>query len=145
MAQDDEARLLEFFNCPSTFGEATTRVKHNLYYFRISYSIAILYILLISLLWHPLSMVIFAVFFLGWLAIGYLCNVDPIELINCTIDCHGFLAVLWVLILFALISTGFWLNVLVSILIGSALVGIHSLFRRTEDLYYVEPILTESP
>ncbi|XP_015868261.3 PRA1 family protein E [Ziziphus jujuba] len=129
MAQDDGARLLEFFNCPSTFGEATKRVEHNPYYFRISYSIAILYILLIRILWHPLSIVIFAVCFLGWLAIGYVCNVDPNELINCTIDYHVFMAVLWVLILFALISTGFWLNVLVSILIGSV-----------EDLYYVELI-----
>ncbi|KAH7541974.1 PRA1 family protein F3 [Ziziphus jujuba] len=143
LAQDQDAHLLEFFNCPSTFGKAIMRVKHNLYYFRFSYSIVILFILFTSLLWNPLAIVVFTIFFFGWL-VGYCCNDDPIELINCNVDCRGFLAVFWVLTLFALISTGFWLNVLVSILIGSALVGIHALFRRTDDLYYVELIQRES-
>ncbi|XP_015868259.3 PRA1 family protein E-like [Ziziphus jujuba] len=134
LEQDQEAHLLEFFNCPSTFGEAIMRLKHNLYYFRISYSIVILFILFTSLLWNPLAIVVFTIFFFGWL-VGYCCNDDPIELINCNVDCRLFLAVLWVLTLFALISTGFWLNVLVSISIGFVLAGIHALFRCTDDLY----------
>ncbi|XP_060676329.1 PRA1 family protein E-like [Ziziphus jujuba] len=120
--------LLEFFNCPSTLGEAITRMKHNLYYYRISYSMITLFILLISVLWHPLSIVIFAIFFFGML-IGHCCNQDLIELLK------GFLTVLWVVTPFALLSTGFWLNVLVSISIGCVVVGTHAVFRSTDDQY----------
>ncbi|XP_048324193.2 PRA1 family protein E [Ziziphus jujuba] len=127
MAQDHIGTyLLEFFNCPSTFGEATARMKHNLYYYRISYSTITLFILLISVLWHPLSIVIFAIFFFGML-LGYCCNQDLTELLK------GFLTVLWVVTLVALLSTGFWLNVLVAISIGCVVVGIHAVFRSTDD------------
>lgn len=133
LVQDRGAHYLDFFNCPSTLGEAITRMKHNLDHFRISYSTIIFIILFISLLWNPIAIVIFTISLFFGCLVGYCLSKDPFELLNCNVDCRGFLAVLWVLTLIVLLSTGFWLNVLVSILIGSVLVGIHAVFRI--DLY----------
>ncbi|KAL2510769.1 PRA1 family protein F2 [Abeliophyllum distichum] len=47
------------YSIPQGFSEFTSRLKRNLNYFRVNYAMIILFILFISLLWHPISLIVF--------------------------------------------------------------------------------------
>ncbi|XP_023000399.1 PRA1 family protein F3-like [Cucurbita maxima] len=125
------------FNLPFNFHEAFSRIKNNLAYFRMNYAIIVLIILLLSLLWHPISLIVLAAMLAVWLFLYFLRD-EPLFFFGRLIADRVVLAVLAVLTLAFLFLTNATLNILLSILIGAVLVLIHSAVRKTDDLFLDE-------
>ncbi|KAK9734525.1 hypothetical protein RND81_04G145500 [Saponaria officinalis] len=122
---------------PTTASAAFSRLKINLSYFRMNFSLIILLILFLSLLWHPLSLVVFLLMLLGWIFLFFLRD-EPLVIFRRTIDDRIVIAVLSFFTIFFLLFTGATLNIIISVSAGVAVVLIYSVLRTTEDLYLDE-------
>ncbi|PIN05334.1 hypothetical protein CDL12_22125 [Handroanthus impetiginosus] len=88
---------------------AVAHVKTNLGYFRMNYAIVVLLILFLSLLWHPISLIVFITMMAAWLFLYFLRD-EP-------------------LVIFA------WLITDRVLLVGVVMVLIHAVVRKTDDLF----------
>ncbi|PKA51808.1 PRA1 family protein F2 [Apostasia shenzhenica] len=125
------------FSFPRSIGEAYPRIRTNAGYFAMNYTIIVLLVVFLSLLWHPISLIVFIALMFAWLFLYFLRD-DPVELLGRTIDDRYVLIGLSVVTLVLLLLTNATANILISLLIGLAIVLLHSVLRRTDDLFLDE-------
>ncbi|CAH1442472.1 unnamed protein product [Lactuca virosa] len=124
---------LHSINIPHGFADAISRIKTNFGYFRMNYALIVLVILFLSLLWNPISLIVFVVSMAAWLFLYFLRD-EPLVIFHYTIDDRVVLAVLSVVMVVLLLLTGATMNIILSVLIGLAVVVVHAALRKTDDL-----------
>nr|XP_011468905.1 PREDICTED: PRA1 family protein F3-like [Fragaria vesca subsp. vesca] len=108
---------------PLCFGDVLTRLRYNAAYFRMNYAIVVLLILFLSLLWHPISLIVMLA---AWLFLYFLRD-EPLVLFGSTV----------VTIALLFLTSGM-MNILVALLIVVVVVAVHTMPRKTEDLHVDE-------
>ncbi|CAA2968662.1 PRA1 family F2-like [Olea europaea subsp. europaea] len=127
---------LHCFNLPSA-SSAFSRIKTNLAFFRMNYAMIVLLILFLSLLWHPISLIVFIVMMAIWLFLYFLRD-EPLVIFGRLITDRVVLIVLSLVTIVVLLFTHATINILVALLVGVVLVLIHAAVRKTDDLYVDE-------
>ncbi|KAK7344051.1 hypothetical protein VNO77_13279 [Canavalia gladiata] len=126
---------LSALSLPSSLSEATTRLSYNLTFFIFNYALLLFLIFLLSLIYHPLTIVLFLIVFAAWYFLYFSRDNEPLNFFNLvTLDDRILLLILGVLSVVVLLSTGVLLNLVVSMAVGAAVVCLHGALRSTEDL-----------
>ncbi|KAK1314592.1 PRA1 family protein F2 [Acorus calamus] len=128
---------LHAFSLPHSFRDALSRVRTNLNHFRMNYAIIILFVIFVSLLWHPISLIVFIVMMCAWLFLYFLRD-EPIVVFHRTINDRWVLAVLSVVTLVALLLTHVTANVLGALGVGVFVVVVHAVFKTVDDRFLGE-------
>ncbi|KAL8226195.1 hypothetical protein R6Q57_018752 [Mikania cordata] len=124
---------LQSIHLHNAYSDAIPRIKTNFTYFLTNYVIIMLVILFLSLLWHPISLIVFVILMAAWLFLYFLRD-EPLVIFHHTVDDRVVMAVLSVVTILLLVLTGATMNILFSVLIGVVVVVIHSAIRKTDDL-----------
>ncbi|CAN0830804.1 PRA1 family protein E [Linum grandiflorum] len=114
-----------------------SRIKSNANYFRVNYTMTLLFVLFLGLLWHPVSMIVFILVFIAWffLYLGRGVEDGPVVVLGRSLDDRMLISGLGIVTVVALVMTDVGVNVLVGLIVGVAIVAIHGAFRGDEDLF----------
>ncbi|PIN25135.1 Prenylated rab acceptor 1 [Handroanthus impetiginosus] len=124
------------FSFPESFNAAIQRIQTNTSYFHVNYAIIILFMLFISLLWHPLSLIVFILVMAAWLFLYFLRD-EPVVICGYGVEERVVLVVLSIFTVGLLLLTRTAV-VLAGLALGVVVVLAHGAFRRTSDLAFDE-------
>ncbi|XP_020574013.1 PRA1 family protein F3-like [Phalaenopsis equestris] len=125
------------FSLPLSRGETYLRIRTNVIYFAMDYGFIVLFIVFLSILWHPISLIVFVVVMFSWLFLYFLRD-EPTFLLGLSIYDLHILITQFIYSLAFLLVTGAIMNILISLLIGVVVVLIHAVFRKNDDLFLDE-------
>ncbi|KAJ9171769.1 hypothetical protein P3X46_015087 [Hevea brasiliensis] len=128
---------LQSFNLPFTLSESVQKIKTNVAFFRYNYVIIILFILFLSLLWHPVSLIVFIIMMAAWLFLYFLRD-DPLVVLGIVISDKVVMVILLMATIIMLSLTNVTDNIIVALFLGVVVILVHGAFRNIDDLMFVE-------
>lgn len=125
------------FDKPESVADAFSRMKKNLSYFRMNYAIFMLVVVALSLLWHPISLLVLAILVAAWIYL-YFSRSEPLVIFNRPIGDNQVLIVLGIVTIVALFLTSAGAALITSLVLGVVIICVHAAFRRPDDLFLDE-------
>ncbi|XP_004288927.1 PREDICTED: PRA1 family protein F3-like [Fragaria vesca subsp. vesca] len=122
---------------PSSLNQSIERIRTNVAFFRMNYTIIILAILFISLLWHPISLLLMIVLMAAWLSLYYLHD-KPLMVLDHDIDHRFLMTALFLVTALVLFLTNVKYNIIRALSFGLAFVLVHGALREPEDVFVVD-------
>lgn len=121
---------------PDSLTEAASRIRKNFSYFRINYLSLLAFVLALSLLSHPLSLLVLLCLLASWLFLYLFRPSDqPLVVLGRTFSDRETLGVLVVLTVVVIFLTSVGSLLTTGLMIGLAMVCAHGAFRVPEDLF----------
>ncbi|KAK2406357.1 PRA1 family protein F2 [Trifolium repens] len=117
--------------------EAISRIRVNISYFRMNYTMVMLLILFLSLLWHPISLIVFVLLMAAWLFFYFLRD-QPVILWGRLVDDRLVAVFMAFVTVGLLLLTQATVNIVVAVCVAVVVVVAHAVFRKTEDLFFEE-------
>jgi PRA1 family protein 1 len=117
---------------PRGCAAAYRRARANLAHFSANYALTVLLVVFLSLLWEPVSLLVFLACMVAWLVLYFLRD-EPLALCGRAVGEGAVLAFLSTLTLLLLLLTGATVNILTSLLVGLVVVLLHALLHQTAD------------
>ncbi|KAI3517482.1 hypothetical protein L1887_16697 [Cichorium endivia] len=121
---------------PESFSEATSRIRKNFSYFRVNYTALLAFVIALSLLTHPLSLLVLLCLLAAWIFL-YLFRPSDNPLILCgrTFSDRETLVLLVLSSVIVVFLTNVGSLMISALLIGLAILCIHGAFKVPEDLF----------
>ncbi|XVF35007.1 hypothetical protein REPUB_Repub18cG0107800 [Reevesia pubescens] len=126
---------VQSISLPSNLNDCIQRIITNTAFFRMNYAIIILFLLFLTLLWHPASLIVFIIMMVAWLFLYFLRD-DPVSIEGFVIDDRIMMTGLSLVTIAMLFLTDVTDIIIVGLSIGLAVVLVHGVFRSTDDLFF---------
>ncbi|KAL6977514.1 PRA1 protein B3 [Sarracenia purpurea var. burkii] len=121
---------------PDSLSEAAARIRKNFSYFRVNYIALIAFVLALSLLSHPFSLLVLLCLLAAWLFLYLFRPADqPFVLFGRTFSDRETLGVLVVSTVVVVFLTSVGSLLISALMVGLAIVCAHGAFRVPEDLF----------
>ncbi|XP_050381887.1 PRA1 family protein F1-like [Argentina anserina] len=120
---------------PSSLNQYIQRIRTNIAFFRMNYAIIILAILFISLLWHPISLLVLIIILAAWLFLYFLHD-KPLVVFDHEIHQRFLMAALFLVTTLVLFLTYVKYNIIMALSIGLAFILVHGAIREPEDVAF---------
>ncbi|KAJ4883444.1 PRA1 family protein B3 [Raphanus sativus] len=124
---------------PDSLADAYSRIRRNIPYFKVNYVTIVSLVLALSLLSHPLSLLVLLCLFGAWIFLYLFRQSDqPLSVLGRTFSDRETLAVLVVLTIVVVFLTSVGSLLTTALMIGFGIVCLHGAFRVPEDLFLDE-------
>lgn len=122
------------FAKPESFSDATVRLRKNLSHFRINYSLAVVAVVALSLVLHPVYLFVLAVLLCGWIYL-YLVRTDALVAFGRTFSEREVLLGMSVFTMIVVFMTNVGSILISAVMIGAGFCAAHGAFRVPDDLF----------
>ncbi|KAK9154049.1 hypothetical protein Sjap_001529 [Stephania japonica] len=124
------------FSRPISLSDGASRLRKNLSYFRTNYAALLGAVLALSLLSHPLSLLLLLSLLAAWLFLYLFRPSDhPLVILGRPFSDRETLALLLLLTLFVVFLTSVGSLLISALMVGTGIVCLHGAFRVPEDLF----------
>ncbi|GJY41437.1 PRA1 family protein B3-like protein [Tanacetum coccineum] len=124
---------------PESFSDATSRIRKNFSYFRINYATILAIIIAISLLTHPVSLLVIIVLLASWIFLYLFRPADhPVIIMGRTFSSRETLVLLVFLTVVVVFLTNVGSLMISALLVGLGVLCVHGAFKVPEDLFLDE-------
>ncbi|XP_020583699.1 PRA1 family protein F2-like [Phalaenopsis equestris] len=121
------------FSLPLSLGDAYLRIRTNAAYFSMNYAISVVFVVFLSLLFHPVSLLVYVAVIAAWMFLFFLRD-QSLVIGGRTFEESYILIGLTVFTIALLLITNSTLDIIGSVATGIVVVLVHAVLRRTDDL-----------
>ncbi|KAI9124568.1 hypothetical protein K1719_004490 [Acacia pycnantha] len=117
---------------PLSFFNFIHRIKTNAHVYRTNYVVVMLLVVLLTLLWHPICVIIYCGLVAAWVVL-YLVRESPLRACGYEIDQRLVATLLLAVTVGLIFVSDVWDNILVGFCVGLFIVLVHAVMREAEE------------